>query len=583
MIPIGFAADNSTAALSNQNANATQMVSIPLEENTLTASNDYYFDASAENDGDGSMANPYKYLTADRIKANSNLHLANGEYQMDASKTIEEVKIFGSDVDRTIIKYDGVAFKVNNQFAVSNVTLKGLSITNYAKFNATNVIFEDGYGSKSDYYGNNFGGAIFTDVDATSDNPYVNVDNCTFKDNYAVYGGAIYIGKGSLSVSDCLFFNNLAYNYGGAIACEYSGNVVVSKSKFYNSRSLADAGGSIYIRQSSKFAADYTEIVNSSATFGGAIATLNTSVSLDHVSIADSSTKYDGGAIYHMYGNFSASCSSFNNNSARNGGAIFIDNSTSANFMRNIFTNNRAADTGGAIYSLLNNLNSDFRRVNTFRSNVAAYENNYFETSTLNLTIGNGNYTMYKIDVNPVDSIPARYSLIDEGYVTSVKDQQTSGNCWAFTSITVLESCILKATGEKLDLSEENMKNIMSFYSTYGWSMENNVGGYDKMGVGYLTSWLGPVNESDDAYDSKSLLSPLMASFVHVQNIVFLTRSNFTDNDASFGAGAYIKGNDSKFYASNFTDNNAALGAVLLLKEIELFFLKSNLLYLMKE
>ena len=93
MIPIGFAADNSTAALSNQNANATQMVSIPLEENTLTASNDYYFDASAENDGDGSMANPYKYLTADRIKANSNLHLANGEYQLDASKTIEEVKI----------------------------------------------------------------------------------------------------------------------------------------------------------------------------------------------------------------------------------------------------------------------------------------------------------------------------------------------------------------------------------------------------------------------------------------------------------------------------------------------------------
>ena len=55
-----------------------------------------------------------------------------------------------------------------------------------------------------------------------------------------------------------------------------------------------------------------------------------------------------------MYGNFSASFSSFNNNSARNGGAIFIDNSTSANFMRNIFTNNRAADTGGAIFNVKN-------------------------------------------------------------------------------------------------------------------------------------------------------------------------------------------------------------------------------------
>ena len=36
MIPIGFAADNSTAALSNQNANATQMVSMPRSIFLLT-------------------------------------------------------------------------------------------------------------------------------------------------------------------------------------------------------------------------------------------------------------------------------------------------------------------------------------------------------------------------------------------------------------------------------------------------------------------------------------------------------------------------------------------------------------------
>ena len=552
IIPFSFAADNGTQFLNHHATNETQVLSIPLDENALGASNDYYFDASVEEDGDGSISSPYKYLKADRIKANSNIYLANGEYQLDTSKSIQEVNIIGSDVDRTIIKYDGVAFTVNNELTIKNVTLNGLSIKNNAKFNATNTIFEEGYGSKPDAYGNNFGGAIYTDDGAT--NAYVNVDNCTFRDNYAIYGGAIYIGAGSLSVSNSLFYNNLAYNYGGAIACEYMGNVSISKSKFYNSSSIADAGGSIYIRASSRFAADYVDIVNSSSTFGGAITTLNTAVSLNYVKMIDNSAKYDGGAIYHMYGNFSLIYSNFNNNSARNGGAIFIDNSTNANLMRNTFTNNRATNTGGAIYSLLNKLNAPLPKFNTFSSNIAAYENNYYDVSKINLTIGDGNYTMYKVDETPITSLPSNYSLISDGYVTPVKDQQSSGNCWAFNSLAVLESCILKATGEKLDLSEENMKNIIALYSDYGWKLDTNEGGYDYMHWGYLAGWLGPVYEIDDPFDDKSTLSSLYNSIMHIQNIKFLKRNSYTDNDeikkailnyGAVGAGIYF---DSRYY-----------------------------------
>ncbi len=296
LIPISFAADNTTAILSYETANVTDAVSIPLEDNVLAASNDYYFDASAESDGNGSISSPYKYLKADYIKSNCNLYFANGQYNLDKAKTIEEVNIIGSDADRTIIRYDGPAFTVNNQFTVKNVTFIGASITNNAKFTASNVIFEDGYGSKPDDYLNNWGGAIYTPENNA--NAYVNVDNCTFKNNYAVYGGAIYIGAGNLNVSNSLFFNNYAYNYGGAIACDYASNISVSKSKFYNSRSQEDAGGSIYIRQASKFTADHIDISNSSATFGSALTTLNTTVSLNYVNMTDNSAKYDGGAIF---------------------------------------------------------------------------------------------------------------------------------------------------------------------------------------------------------------------------------------------------------------------------------------------
>ena len=91
--------------------------------------------------------------------------------------------------------------------------------------------------------------------------------------------------------------------------------------------------------------------------------------------------------------------------------------------------------------------------------------------------------------------------MVDKGYVTSVKDQQSSGDCWAFAAIGALESCILKVTGDTYDLSEENMKNLISLYSDYGWNIETNTGGYDLMAVGYLTSWLGPVFEMEDRFD----------------------------------------------------------------------------------
>ena len=521
LIPTVCAVDNETA----------EVTSVSIQNNgsdILKASNDYYFDASVENDGIGSQANPYKFLTADRIKANANIYLANGQYNLDTSKSIQQVNIYGSDVEKTIIKYDGIAFTVSNYLNVKNITFVGSSITNYKQFTAVNTVFVDGYGSKPDSYTNNFGGAIFTDDDI--ENAYVSVDNCTFKNNYAQYGGAIYMGSGVLEVTNSLFYDNFAYNYGGSIACDYASNVTVKKSKFYNSTAQNDAGGSIYIRQSSKFVGEDITVVNSSATFGGAIATLNTDVSLNKLNMENNSAKYDGGAIYQMYGEFSLFYGSFVNNSASNGGALFVDNSTNMVLRANTFTDNHAENAAGAIFSLFNKFTVNFERWNTFSVNTAKYQNNVYYVNELNLIIGNRNYTMYNVDINPITHLPSRYSLIDDGYTTLVKDQQASGNCWAFTAIAVLESCILKASGDNLDLSEENMKNVMELYSDYGWKMDTNEGGYDYMPWGYLTSWLGPISETDDSFDDHSTLSPVINSIMHVQNIKFLNRASYTDN-----------------------------------------------------
>ena len=51
------------------------------------------------------------------------------------------------------------------------------------------------------------------------------------------------------------------------------------------------------------------------------------------------------------------------------------------------------------------------------------------------------------------------------------------------------------------------------------------------MGYGYLVSWLGPANDSDDRYKVGTVLSPVLDSLLHIQNVLFFKRDNFTDND----------------------------------------------------
>ena len=68
------------------------------------------------------------------------------------------------------------------------------------------------------------------------------------------------------------------------------------------------------------------EITNCSATFGAGITSLSSNVNLNSVKGKNNAVKYDGGFIYQMYGKLSIVSSSFNNNSALNSGAIFVDN-----------------------------------------------------------------------------------------------------------------------------------------------------------------------------------------------------------------------------------------------------------------
>lgn len=110
-------------------------------------------------------------------------------------------------------------------------------------------------------------------------------------------------------------------------------------------------------------------------------------------------------------------------------------------------------------------------------------------------------------------TIPYSYDLRKVGRAPRVKNQGNYGNCWAFASLSAVESSLMP--NEMLSLSPDHMNRCNSF------SVEPDAGGEYAMAVAYLSSWQGPVLEKEDPYGDGE--SPEGLSAVqHVQEVRFI-------------------------------------------------------------
>lgn len=536
-IPASFAMDNDTSVISAD-----------------SVSDDYYFDANIENDnGNGSIYNPYKTLYSNRIHDNSVIHLADGEYELDSVSYTNNVTIRGTNPEKTIVSFNGIGFNLRGSLTLSNLTLYNLGVSaSLNNLTATNTIFT---------------GFLSSSNNVISSQSNVVLTNCSLIGNSANIGGAISMNGGKLTLIDSLLKDNNAVSWGGAVSAENGAVIEIDNSRFINDCSKEDEGGAIYL-ENSELIAKNLQISNCSATIGGAILSVNSKLNINNLTAKNNKAKYYGGVIYSIYNSFSIIGSTLINNSASYGGAIFADGVEDFRINHNNFIDNNAIE-GDAVFSLLSDFYYDSLYDEALKNKFI--NNDAYVARELNMTFNNNYGVIYKLNSSPVDVLPSYYNLRDLGQVSSVKTQGNGGNCWAFSALAALESSILKSTGIELDLSEENIKNIMSKYSSYGWSMETNVGGYDKMALGYFAGWLGPVNESMDVYNPKSLLSPLLPASIHIQNIGLLSRDNYTDNDAikraimDYGAvstsiywsSANLKNKYNHYYSGQSTSNHA--------------------------
>ena len=206
------------------------------EDDFLSESQTVYFNSSAEIDGDGSQSKPYKYLTSQRIGSGNILVFANGEYELSKSLSISAATFYGENPSKTIINLNNNKISTSNNLVFNNLTLKNLFIENNAgTVTATNVIIADGIAAVRDRYDGSFGGAIgcfVRKVDSQQINPTLYITNCTFINNTAVYGGAIFMESGTLNITDSRFENNHADNFGGAIGLFPGSTAIIENTVF---------------------------------------------------------------------------------------------------------------------------------------------------------------------------------------------------------------------------------------------------------------------------------------------------------------------------------------------------------------
>ena len=157
----------------------------------------------------------------------------------------------------------------------------------------------------------------------------VNLDDCTFNGNSAMYGGALYApyaASESSRITNCNFNNNVGSSNGGAIYWNANGTT------FYNNKfngNKADNGAGLFL----------------------AYAVYNTVI--DDCEFNDNEAMNEGGAIMGIYNenNVQVTDSKFNRNVAINGGAIALGQNSNDFTLDNCqFSGNHASGYGGCVY-----------------------------------------------------------------------------------------------------------------------------------------------------------------------------------------------------------------------------------------
>ena len=137
------------------------------------------------------------------------------------------------------------------------------------------------------------------------------------------------------------------------------------------------------------------------------------------------------------------------------------------------------------------------------------------------------------------------YNSVDEGFITTAKDQDDSGMCWAFATVAATEANLVK--NKIADVSKVDLSEIQLAYFTYHpRTADDPVGGLNGDNVTYkgnyyddggnewftmmsLSQWVGLADESVAPFNDYDAESVLPAELEYDAAIYKLTNGRYTD------------------------------------------------------
>ena len=260
----------------------------------------------------------------------------------------------------------------------------GITIVGSSSNKVSNTKFMNNYATSTN--GNAFGAALqvlgtvsnctFEYNQANSDvnnshagalcfRPESTVYNCTFIGNIA-YRGAATTFHASGELKDCIFINNTATGFGGAISTGYDGTTgqKVKISNSYFEGNAAPIGGAITTHGNDITVDNSTFISNKAAADGGAVYVVDDGITVLNSNFGNNSAKNHAGAIYVKGNNVKIQNATFVNNSAHFAGAVRVEGNY-VNVLNATFIGNKAISDGvsksqaGALGISGNNVNID--------------------------------------------------------------------------------------------------------------------------------------------------------------------------------------------------------------------------------
>ena len=269
-------------------------------------------------------------------------------------------------------------------------------------------------------------------------NQKVTFKNMTIINAYTTGFGGVFDNRGDLTVSDILFANNTAQ---GGAAIDNAQYLTVINCVFDNNSATRDGGALSQSAQNT----DTMTVINSTFTNnkggrnGGAIKYQGSDIPLlikDSTFINNKIGTTDnwGGAIYVWNSNADIATSTFINNTAQDGGAVYAGGkyAKTLDITQCLFENNTASRNGEAVYYDYNSydrfnltysaiINNNIKYFNNVKSINININNNWWGTNEVNFTERTGNdkanitkWAVLNLTANP-DKIPCGDSSIITG------------------------------------------------------------------------------------------------------------------------------------------------------------------------